>query len=76
MATLTPIRRINRTLDVRGFLATAATRAVNVLAAVNGTPRDRDASSQELEARRIHDARRHDGMTVGEGLDRTQGPGI
>lgn len=41
-----------------------------------GTPRDANASTQELEARRIHDARRHVGLTVGEGLDRTQGPGI
>ena len=39
---------------------------------MNGTPRGGAASSQELEARRIHDARRYHGRSVGEGLDRTQ----
>lgn len=76
MTTLTAIRHIDRTPDIRGLLATAASRAVDIFAAVNGTPRDADASSQELEARRIHDARRHVGMTVGEGLDQTGASGI
>lgn len=75
MTTLTAIRSINHTPDIRGLLATVAGRAANVFAAVNGTPRDANASSQELEARRIHDARRHRGMTVGEGLDLTQASG-
>ena len=41
-----------------------------------GTPGGGAASSHELEARRVHYARHHVGITVGEGLDRTQGPGI
>ena len=76
MTTLTAIRRINSAPGVRGFVATAASRAVDAFAAMNGTPRDAEASSQELEARRIHDARRHRGMSVGEGLDQTRASGI
>ncbi len=76
MTTLTTIRRINGTPNVRGWFATAANRAVDIFASVNGTPRDANASTQELEARRIHDARRHVGLTVGEGLDLTQASGV
>ncbi len=76
MTTLTTIRRVNGTPNVRGWFATAASRAVDAFATLNGTPRDADASSQELEARRIHDARRHVGLTVGEGLDQTHASGI
>ncbi len=75
MTTLTAIRGINHTPDIRGWFATATNRAVDIFASVNGTPRDANASTQELEARRIHDARRHRGMTVGEGLDLTQASG-